>query len=127
MTARCDLADISESRDLNAIADPALRAEAIDSTEANEPIEPMESTEPTEPIDSIEPFDAIDKNESSDHSDSREFRDDIALACRKRPSGSGAFRIAASFRAGPRSSSCNRGTPTSLANRSITSDPPAPT
>ena len=93
MIPRWLLADISESRDLNAMTDPALSEEAIESTEPNEPIEPTDRTDPTEPIESIEPFDAIDRNESCDHRDSREFCDDIVLACRKdRPEAAPAGR-----------------------------------
>lgn len=72
MIPRRLLADMIESRDLNAITEPALSAQATEKTEANEPIEPTDNMEPTEPIDSIEPFDAIDRNESSDHKDRRE-------------------------------------------------------
>jgi hypothetical protein len=82
MIPRWALADMRDSRDLKAIADPVLSAEPIDSTEANEPIEPTDSSEPTEPIDSTEPFDAIDRTESSDHKDSRELCDAIVPACR---------------------------------------------
>ena len=43
--------------------DPALPAEATESTDATEPTEPIDKIEPAEPIDSMDPAEPIDKIE----------------------------------------------------------------
>ncbi len=41
--------------------DPALAAEATESTDATEPTEPIDKIEPAEPIDKIDPAEPIDR------------------------------------------------------------------
>ena len=41
--------------------DPALAAEATESTDATEPTEPIDKIEPAEPIDKMDPAEPIDK------------------------------------------------------------------
>jgi len=43
--------------------DPALAAEATESTDATEPTEPIDKIEPAEPIDKMDPAEPIDKIE----------------------------------------------------------------
>lgn len=70
--------------------DPALAAEATESTDATEPTEPIDKIDPAEPIDRIdpaEPIDKIDPLEPMLRMDPFEFRIGSILAGTKDPAG----------------------------------------
>ena len=69
ITAPASLADITDPRVANDIADPALSELPTLKAENADAIDPIDPTEPIEPIDRVDPRLAMDRKESSEARD----------------------------------------------------------